>query len=489
MTTSMTTAVTSLDDLLALADRVVELVRAHPAPTISVAGADTGAGAAGAAVLESDAGGRAGTDTEVEANVRVTRTRHGLTRFANSFIHQHVGEDTVTVSLTVAVGGRTSSASSTRIADEELAALVDTALAAAALQPVDPLWPGASPPADVGFPGQHDDPTADATPDERAAGVEAFVAAGPELRAAGYLDTAASWVAFASTGGQRVAGATTRATLDGIHQTATSAGSAHQTSVRLSELDGRAAGALAAERARRSASFTDVDPGAYPVVLGPEAVATILSFLAIYGFNAKAYLDGGSFVELGASPFDPAISVWQDPTDPRAIGLPFDAEGTPRTRYPLIDHGMTPSLSHDRRTAKRAGATSTGDALPDAAAFGAVPTNLVMSAGDTPANELVAGIERGLLITQFHYVRALEPKTVTATGLTRNSTFLIEDGEVSGAVGNLRFTQSFVAALAPGQVLGVGDDQRYADGEFGAGMVIAPSLALASWNFTGGARG
>jgi len=462
MTSSMATAVASLDDLLALADRVVELVRAHPRPS---------------------------SDSEVEANVRVTRTRHGLTRFANSFIHQHVGEDTVSVALTVAVGGRTSTASSTRIADAELAELVATAIAAAVLQPVDPLWPGATPPGAPHFHGQHDDATAEAMPDQRAVGVETFVAAGPELLAAGYLDTDATWVAFASTAGQRVAGATTRATLDGIHQTPTSAGSAHQTAVRLSDLEAAAAGALAADRARRSARFSDLEPGAYPVVLGPEAVATILLFLAVYGFNAKAYLDGASFVELGARPFDPALSVWQDPTDPRAIGLPFDAEGTPRSRYALIDHGQTPCLAHDRRTAKRAGTTSTGDALPGAEAFGAVPSNLVMTAGATPPGELVAGIERGLLVTQFHYVRTLEPKTVTATGLTRNGTFLIEDGEVVGAVGNLRFTQSFVGALAPGLVRAVGDDQRYADAEFGPGLVIAPSLALASWNFTGGAKG
>jgi predicted Zn-dependent protease len=319
--------------------------------------------------------------------------------------------------------------------------------------------------------------------------VEAFVAAGPELKAAGYLDTEASWVAFASTAGQRIAGASTRASLDGIHQTGTSAGSAHQTSVRLADLDAAAAGALAADRARRSAAFTDLEPGAYPVVLGPEAVATILVFLAVYGFNAKSYLDGGSFAELGVQQFDQLIDVWQDPTDPRAIGLPFDAEGTPRTRYALIDHGVTSALAHDRRTAKRADATSTGDALPGAATFGAVPTNIVLRGGQTPVAELTAGIERGLWITQFHYVRVLEPKTVTSTGLTRNGTFLIEDGEVVGAVSNLRFTESFVHALGAGRVRGVGDDARYADGEFGAGMVIAPSLALDSWNFTGGAKG
>ncbi len=468
MSTSMSTVARGLDDLQALADRVIELVREHPGPS---------------------ADGSPGTPAEVEANVRVSRTRHGLTRFANSVIHQHVGEDTVTVALTVAVGGRTASASTTRIAATELAELVDTTITSAALQPIDPHWPGATPAAEPAFASNHDDATAAATADQRAGGVEAFVAADPQLRAAGYLDTETSWVAMASTAGQRVAGSTTRATVDGIHQTDTSAGSGHQTSVRLADLDAAAAGAVAADRARRSARFRDIAPGAYPVVLGPEAVATILTFLTIYGFNAKSYLEGGSFAELGAQQFDPAISVWQDPTDPRAIGLPFDGEGTPRTRFPLIEDGVTRTLAHDRRTATRAGVTSNGSAVPGAEAFGAVPTNVVMSAGDTPAEELVAGIERGLMITQFNYVRVLEPKTVTATGLTRNGTFLIEDGEVTGAVGNLRFTQGFVAALAAGQVRGVGADQRYADAEFGAGMVIAPSLALASWNFTGGAKG
>lgn len=463
MTSSMSTTVTSLDDLQALADRVVTHVRAQAADH----------------------------DAEVEANVRATRTRHGLTRFANSFIHQHVGEDSVEVAVTVAVGGRTSSATTTRVGDDELAELVHTTLASAALQPVDPGWPGATPPGAATFAGHHDDATADASPDERAAGVEAFVAAGPELDAAGYLDTDATWVAFASTAGQRIADATTRATVDGIHRTATSAGSAHQTSTRLADLDAGAAGARAARLACDGADPVDLEPGTYPVVLGPEAVATLLTFLVVYGFNARSYLDGGSFVQLGEQQLDPALTLWQDPADPRAIGLPFDAEGTPRTRYALIEQGVPRQLAHDRRTAKRAGgdAVTTGDALPFGASFGAAPTNLVLTPGDRSPGELIAGIERGLLVTSFNYVRVLEPKAVSATGLTRNGTFLIEDGEVRGAVSNLRFTQGFVEAVSPGKVLGIGNDDRYADGEFGAGVVITPSLALAGWAFTGGAQG
>ncbi len=450
----------SVSELQRLADRVIEHVTAAPAG-----------------------------DEPIEANVRVDRVRHGLTRFANSFVHQHVGEDTVAVALTCAVGGRTSSASTTAVDDDALARLVGDTIEAARQQPVDPYWPGATPAAELTGSANLDAATADASPDERAVKVKAFVDAAQDLRAAGFVDSSLSEVAFASTAGQRVHGATSRATVDGIHQTGTSAGSGHATSVRLADLDAAGLGAQAADRARRSAEFVDLEPGAYEVVLGPEAVATVLTFLSVYGFNAKAHLEGASFAQLGEAQFDPAITIADEPFDPRSTGLPFDAEGTPRQRLVLVDAGTTAALAHDRRTAGRAGTTSTGHAIPGGAGIGAVPTDLLLTPGDTPFEELIAGVERGLFVTQFHYVRILDPKSSVATGLTRNGTFLIENGEITGAVGNLRFTQSFLEALSPGRVLAVGDDDRYAHGEFGPGMVICPSLRLASWNFTGGAKG
>lgn len=428
-------------------------------------------------------------DADAEANVSVTRTRHGLTRFANSFVHQHVGEDTRTVRLTLATDGRTATASTTDLDPAALRQLVDRTLTSARLQPVDPSWPGATPPVEVSGTGNLDPDTADATPDDRARLVKDFVDAGAGLRAAGFVDTATTRTAFASTAGHRVAGASTRATVDGIHQTASSAGSGHATSFRLRELDAAACGARAADLARRSETAVDLEPGAYPVVLMPEAVATIVTFLAFYGFNGKAHREGASFVELGTPQFDPAVTLTADPSDPRAIGLPFDAEGTPRQRYHLVEDGVTRNLAHDRRTARAVGAESTGDALPGGEGFGALPGTVVLRPGTSDPDTMITSVERGLLVTQFHYCRILDPKSQVVTGLTRNGTFLIEDGQVAGAVGNLRFTQSFLAALGEGQVAAIGGDDRFASGEFGEGMILAPSLQLASWNFTGGAKG
>ena len=103
-------------------------------------------------------------------------------------------------------------------------------------------------------------------------------------------------------------------------------------------------------------------------------------------------------------------------------------------------------------------------------------------------DDLVAGMDRGLLVTDFWYTRILDPKTQVVTGLTRNGVWLVEGGRIVRPVRNLRFTQSYIEALAPGAVKAVGADIALRFSDFG-GYSMVPSLHLASWNFTGGARG
>jgi predicted Zn-dependent protease len=294
--------------------------------------------------------------------------------------------------------------------------------------------------------------------------------------------------AFANSAGQRAEGRETGADIDGIARTPTSDGSGRISSVRLADVDGRAAGERAGRKARDGADPTNLEPGRYEVVLEPQCMADILLFLFVYGFNGRAVEEGRSFVRLGERQFDQRITIRDDAADPRQVGIGFDAEGTPKRRVDCVADGVTCGVIHTRRTAAKAGTESTGHAVEGADAFGALPLNVVVTAGDRTTEELVGSVKRGLLVTDFWYTRILDPRTQVVTGLTRNGVWLIEDGRIARPVSNLRFTQSFVEALAPGAVLGVSSDRRLMYDEFGTGT-LAPALHLASWNFTGGAKG
>ena len=419
---------------------------------------------------------------DAEGVVTASSGHSALTRFANSRIHQNVAEDVVSVTVRAVINGASASISTRDVSDDGLRRAAETAVEAARLRPADPEWPGLSEPADVADVNHYDADTRSADPDRRAAVVGGFVDAGEGLEAAGFCSTTGGDYAFANSAGQRATGRTTIAILDGIHRTGRSDGSASARSVRVSDLDGARSGAIAAAKARAAAEATDIEPGNYEVVLEPGCVADMLQFLAYYGFSAKPVSEGTSFVHLGEQQFDAALNLWDDAADPRTSGLGYDHEGTPKQRVDLVRDGVTSGVVFDRRTAAKMGAASTGHAS-GSEAFGPVPSNLFLGAGDATREELIGSVDRGLLVTDFWYTRILDPKTQVVTGLTRNGVFLIEGGEVTRAVGNLRFTQSYAGALAPGRIKGIGSD-----GELRA-VGHVPSLHLAGWNFTGGAKG
>jgi predicted Zn-dependent protease len=428
-----------------------------------------------------------------EAAVTVTHTQQGLTRFANSFIHQNVVDEHTEVVLQLSASGRPAVASTLRTDDDALRSLAAHTLEASSLRPVDSGWAGLSPAAalvsvaDV----HYDAATADAGPGERADVVAAFVAAGGGLDAAGFCETTLNERCFANSAGQRVASRDTRAALDAIQRLSGSDGVASTYSLRLSDLDGAALGVAAADRARRGVDPVELPSGRYEVVLEPRCVAYFMDFFTLYGFNGRAVNERRSFISLGECQLDPALSIWDDATDPRHVGPVFDVEGTPKRPVPLVEAGLVTGVSHDRRTAAKAGgeAVTTGHAVENGEAWGAVATSTFIAAsGESRQPEsLVGGVERGLLVCDFWYTRVLDPKTLVATGLTRNGVFLIEHGEVGRPVSNLRFTQSYAAALAPGRVLGVGTDERLAPGGLHRSIHHAPSLHLSAWNFTGNA--
>ena len=431
---------------------------------------------------------RVGTDAEAE--VTVSGGADALTRFATSFIHQNVADAARRVHLRVALDGRVAESVGNQTDDDALDDLVHSATEASRLRPVDPGWPGLAPPAPAPAVEHWDEETARAEPDARAERVGAFVTAADGLESAGFCSTTGDMVAFANSAGQRLTGRASVAILDGIARTGTSDGSGRAASVRIADLDGGAVGAEATRRARESADPTDLEPGRYEVVLEPDCVVDILTFLALHGFNGRAVEEGRSFARVGDAQFDPSISLADDVEHPMAAGIPFDAEGTPKRRVELVREGVTAGLVHDRRTAKALGSESTGNAVAGAGPSGALPANLVLEPGAASREDLIASVGRGLLVTDFWYTRILDPRTQVVTGLTRNGVWLIEDGHVKRPVTNMRFTQSFLEALSPGNVRAVGSEPTLVGGAvFGIGAYVVPALHLASWNFTGGAQG
>jgi predicted Zn-dependent protease len=428
-----------------------------------------------------------------DATVVVSRVCDGLTRFANSFIHQNVLDEHVSVALELVKDGRPAAVSTRAVDDDSLRRTIDSALGAAAIRPPDPSWAGLCPPtASTGHQVHYDRATAEAGADDRARVVADFVEAGEGLESAGYCQSSVREARLANSAGHRISDAWTEAAVDGIQRQGRSDGCGSRASFRLGDIDGAAAGSLAAGRARAGADPIELAAGRYEVILDPRCVAYIMDFLSVYGFNARAVAEGRSFASMGEAQFDPALSVWDDALDARHLGSAFDSEGTPKRHLALVQDGVTVGVTQDRRTAaKWPGSQSTGHAVPGGASTGALATNLFLGSSGPPtgAAALVSGVARGLLVHDFWYTRVLDPRTLVVTGLTRNGVFLIENGQVGPAVSNLRFTQSPVAALAPGHVLGVGDDGALAPGGLHLGWNHAPTLRLAQWSFTGNASG
>ncbi|MGH3665189.1 MAG: metallopeptidase TldD-related protein, partial [Egibacteraceae bacterium] len=216
----------------------------------------------------------------------------------------------------------------------------------------------------------------------------------------------------------------------------------------------------------------------------PPAVATLAQYLSYVCFGGKAYVEGRSYAagRLGEQAAAETVSIVDDARAPDVVGWPFDYEGTPTTAVDLIRDGRLAGVVHDRASARAAGTTSTGHALPAPSTLGALPLTPRFVPGEGSIENLVAGLERGLLVTRFHYTNVVNPKETSLTGMTRDGTFLVTDGRVTRAVRNLRFTQSALGALAACEA--VSGETGWGNELFGGGG-RQPALRLASFAFTG----
>jgi predicted Zn-dependent protease len=232
----------------------------------------------------------------------------------------------------------------------------------------------------------------------------------------------------------------------------------------------------AIEKARLSRDPVAIEPGRYTVILEPQAVGDLVQLMAFY-LNARQADEGRSpFVKpeggnkIGERIVDPRVTILSDPQDPQLLAQPFDGQGLPLGRQVWVENGVLRQLFYSRYWAQRQNKEPTG-----------FPTSVKMVGGDQTVEQLIASTERGVLVTRLWYLREVDPRTILYTGLTRDGTFLIENGRISRAIRNFRFNESPLFMLNNLEALGRAE--RLAGTEQG-GDVVMPALKVRDFNFT-----
>lgn len=407
-----------------------------------------------------------------------------LTRFANSYIHQNLSRSDSQVSIRAVVGKRIGVASTNDLSPASLRAATENAVAIARMQVEDPHFRSLPGPAPLPTVQAFAQATAECSPEERArrVGVACRLALEHGLRASGALSTRVGEIGVANSLGVRAYHPYTYAEFNTVVMGETGSGHATAGFCDLQKMDEEALAREAVDKALRSADPVDLEPGEYEVVLEEYAVGSMVNHMAFLGFSARALQEKRSFMRLGEQVTGPEITIWDDALDPEGLPMPFDFEGVPKRRVDLIVRGVAQAVVYDSYTAGREeGRTSTGHALPAPNTFGPIPTHLHMAPGDTPRAELGRSIERGLWITRFHYVNTVHPLKVVLTGMTRDGTFLIENGQVTRPVRDMRFTQGVLEAFS--EVVAISRETRRVPGWFGG--ISVPAVHLRRFRFTG----
>ncbi len=422
-----------------------------------------------------------------QAEALYTAHDQALTRFANSRVHQNVSDHDASLRVRLVDAERTGVASTNRLDAQGLREVVKRA--ADIRQHATPNADQAALPerdgAVDGSPG-YVPATARADPELRASAARSVIAAGQAARlvVSGAFSTATSSVGVANSNGVSSAYTTSQAKLVTVMMGERGAsGYAQTTSTDVRSVDAAAVGEEAADKALRSAGAGELEPGEYEVILEEYAVGTLLEYLSFDGFSGLALQEGRSFMELGERVMGANVTIWDDGHDLTGLPAAIDFEGVAKRRVELVTEGVATGVVHDAATARRAGTTSTGHALPSPNAWGPIAWNLFMAPGSSSKEAMLANTDRGIWVTRFHYVNIVHPKKAILTGMTKDGTFLIERGRIVRPLRNFRFTQSIPEAF--GTIDAISSQTRLIAAEYSGINTRVPALRIGRFNFTG----
>jgi len=423
--------------------------------------------------------------TADQARVSIQSGWSGNTRFAGNEITTAGGTTDTVVSITSTIGKKSASTQTNVLDDASLKRAVDLSERLARLSPDDPEYLPELGPQTYASVNAYAKTTADLTPEARALAVQRVMEGVTEgggadaatLFVGGFLDASAGVAqALATSTGLFAYHPATQANLSVTVRTPDGTGSGYASTgaTDWSLIDAKALGRRAAQKAVASRNPVAIEPGMYTVVLEPLAVSDVLPLL-LGAFNARTADEGrspfskaGGATRVGEKIADERVTLYSDPADPELLGQPFDGSGLPMGRNVWIENGVLKQLSYSRYWAQKKGVQPTGG--------GGRGGVLKMVGGTKSVDELVAGTQRGILVTRFWYIRSLDQRTVMNTGLTRDGTFLIENGKITRSIKNLRWNESPLFML--NKIEELGRTERVS-----AGLVV-PALRVKDWNFT-----
>ncbi|HEV2963786.1 MAG TPA: TldD/PmbA family protein [Candidatus Angelobacter sp.] len=437
--------------------------------------------------------------TASEIEVIFSSNNFSLTRFANNTIHQNVAELNEAASVRVAFDGKTARATTNRFDDESLKRAVQSAESIAKVQEPNPdLLPVASPEEsrlDAPAPQRWFEQTAAITPADRAEAVGTIVSVAKKsgLTTAGIYSSSEHAEAIFNSKGLATFHRHTSAEVSITMLAEDSSGWQKANSPDVKNLDPVRLAEIAARKAKESSNPKELPPGKYTVILEPAAVLDLVGFL-FWDFGGMAILDQRSFLNnrIGTKLFGENISIVDDVYHPLQSGSPYDGEGVGRKKVPLVEKGVVKRVVYARSTAVKMGNSEfagkvgeiapTGHGLPLPNELGEIPLNIVFltSGKEQTVDQMIAGTERGILVTRLWYIREVDPYEKMLTGMTRDGTFAVEGGQVRHGIRNFRFNQSMIELLNSVETM---SGAVRASGEESFDMVV-PAMKVQNFNFT-----
>jgi predicted Zn-dependent protease len=429
-----------------------------------------------------------------ETEIVLSSERGNSIRLAECAPSEQNALDEVNVWIRLIHKGKQGRSSATSFSEEALQRCLDQAFEAAAFAPEMELFPLETQVRgdDGGLRWEKAEALADHPQETKLDQLGAYLQEGSRegVQLTGFYDTGGSSITYATSAGCFRHGFEGKASFSStaiLEPGGAGVGSALVLNGDLDASEIQEVGRTAILKAKTSRRPHSLDPGEYPVLLEPRAVGDLLMFMAWAGLGGRPFLDGSSFLseKIGEQVLSEKITILDDVWDPRFHKIGFDYEGQPTQSVTLIEKGVAKSVVFDRPTAKEAGRETTGHSSFQPSSSGPFPSALILRPGDVEAADLLKVLDQGILVTQLHYTNLMDPKDVTVTGLTRNGTFLVENGEIVAPVQNMRFTMSLVEAFS--KVRGLGREDRLVEAFFG-GATIVPSLILESFRFTSATR-